>query len=119
VVRGCKALGAVGGVLAAMAVVSAWVVPSRLVVFPAHLDWTVHAAGTLTLHVLPPALAPPRPVRLPLTVDRHIRTLSVTASTAVVEDTSVQRAAVLPALSVRQVYTLDRRRLVNVADGRA
>ena len=119
VVRGCKALGAVGGVLAAMAVVWAWVVPSRLVVFPAHLDWTVHAAGTLTLHVLPPALAPPRPVRLPLTVDRHIRTLSVTASTAVVEDTSVQRAAVLPALSVRQVYTLDRRRLVNVADGRA
>jgi hypothetical protein len=99
----------------------AWAVPT-LVKYPTDLDVTSQYAGTFTLFV-DPATAQPlgSPASLPLTIERHIKSLSGPSgsSRAVVEETITQKAGDLLNATQTNVYVMDRRTMKNVADDRA
>jgi hypothetical protein len=100
---------------------TAFAVP-RLVKYPTDLDVRPRYHGTFILYVDPATAAPlATPRRVPLDIERHIRSLSdeSNASRVVVREDIRQRAGGLFDATQTNVYVMDRRTMQNVADERA
>lgn len=116
-----RVLVAVGASLLVAALAWRPVVVPMLVKFPTHLDQTTRYAGTFTVYVDQATGAPlAEPVRLPLEIDRRIRTRPELsgADTVVVQELVAFRVAGTDQRE-RHQYVMDRRSMQNMDDPRS
>jgi hypothetical protein len=115
------ALALTGVLITVAALWWALLVPA-LVKYPTDLDVTPHYQGEFTLFVDPAtATSLAQPLQVPLDIERHIRSVGDESgsSRVVVEETITQRAGDLFHTTEKNVYVMDRRTLLNLADDRA
>lgn len=109
----------VGLVLVSVAIGWRPVVTPKLVKFPTALNQTTHYQGTFVLSVdqstgLPLA----KPLSLPLTIDRHVQSVSSGAHVAVLRETITAHPGP-QTVTQTNVYALNRRTMANVASSGA
>jgi hypothetical protein len=110
-----KVLAVAGVVAVAAALLWRPVAEPRIVLFPSHLDRTLHYTGTVTVYVGPATgAALPTPTAEPLTVDRHLQTVAGGGAHTVVVHETLTFHAGTQVLTEENQYVMDRRTMKNV-----
>jgi hypothetical protein len=114
-----KVLAASGAALLAGGLAWSAIAVPALVRYPGDLDVTTHLEGTLTLFSSPDGRPLAEPMKLPLTIERHIDGVSASSDTALVKETVSLKGGTVVSTDSENVYAVDRRTLENVADPKA